>query len=224
MKDITKPRKGAYPTLRDDVRIVLIHGGPDLVPQFDVELRKHALHSLKKSGVEVRLGTRVKEMGDGYVKLYEKGKEDEVETMYTGVNVFAAGTESVPFVRTLLEKLPAEAKGPQGKVNVDQWLRCPMPTEDKFGSILVMGDAAAFADSKNSYLPQTAQVAGQQGAYAARLLDRQYDLTQTPPVLVTNNLAAKAWLKLRGLDSAEGCKCDASFDSCDGFSFSDLVS
>ena len=41
--------------------------------------------------------------------------------------------------------------------------------------MLAMRDAACPIDSKD--LPQTAQVAAQQGAYIARLLNREYDLT-----------------------------------------------
>ena len=56
----------------------------------------------------------------------------------------------------------------------------------------------------HQFLPQTAQVAGQQGAYAARLLDRNYDLSTTPPTLKTEATWLKAWLQLRGLDAAPG--------------------
>ena len=206
VEDITKPRIGAYPDLGKDVRIVLIQGGKDLVPQFDENLRKHALSSLEKSGVEVRLSTSVNEVGDGYVKISERGEGQVEETVPTGINVWAAGTEPVPFTKTLLEKLPDEARGPQGKIVVDPWLRPAMPENAKFGSILVMGDAASFAERDNSYLPQTAQVAGQQGAYAARLLDRGYDLSVTPPQLKEGTGMMNAWLKLRGLEKAEGCK------------------
>lgn len=206
VKDITKPRVGAYPDLRKDVRIVVIQGGKDLVPQFDEDLRKHALSSLEKSGVEVRLNTKVNEVGDGFVKLIPKGEGQIEETLPTGLNVWAAGTESVPFTKTLLEKLPEEARGPQGKINVDAWLRPAMPDNAEFGSILVMGDAAAFSDRDNSFLPQTAQVAGQQGAYAARLLDRGYDMSLTIPRLSKGTDMMNAWLRVRGLEEAEGCK------------------
>jgi NADH:ubiquinone reductase (H+-translocating) len=202
VKDITMPRIGAYPQLRDDIRIVLIHGGADLVPQFDVDLRKHALTSLRSGGVDVRLLTKVIEVGDGYMKLQSNDTE---EILYTGLNVWAAGTESIPFVNHLLEQLPEEARGRQGKINVDPWLRCSMPENAEFGSILVSGDVAAFNDDNNSYLPQTAQVAGQQGAYIARLLDRDYDLSVTPPKLKTSSEMMKTWLYLRGQDKAEGC-------------------
>jgi NADH dehydrogenase FAD-containing subunit len=211
VKDITKPRIGAYPGLGNDVRIVLIQGGEDLVPQFDEELRKHALHSLQKSGVEVRLSTKVNEVGDGFVKLVAIGEDQVEETIPTGLNVWAAGTEPVPFTRKLLEKLPDEARGPQGKINVDRWLRPVMPDAAAFGSILVMGDAAAFSDRSNSFLPQTAQVAGQQGAYVARMLDRGYDLSVSPPRLETGKgtTLMHAWLKVRGIEEADGCKCQS---------------
>ena len=210
VKDITKPRIGAYPDLSKDVRIVVIQGGSDLVPQFDEELRKHALQSLQKSGVEVRLSTNVNEVGDGFVKLIPKGENQVEETIPTGLNVWAAGTEPVPFTKILLEKLPKEARGPQGKINVDPFLRPAMPDTAEFGSIMVMGDAAAFSDRDNSFLPQTAQVAGQQGAYAARMLDRGYDLSVSPPRLKTGTKEMNAWLTVRGLEEAEGCKLSVS--------------
>lgn len=204
IKDITKPRIGAYPQLQGDIRIVLVHGGEDLVPQFDVDLRKHALKSLRQGGVDVRLSTKVTEVGDGFICISSKDSADLTETLYTGLNIWAAGTESVPFVSHLLERLPLEARGPQGKVNVDPWLRCPMPTDAEFGSVLVMGDAASFKEDE-SFLPQTAQVAGQQGAYVARLLDRDYDLRVTPPRLQTRSSMMRSWLNIRGLEQAQGC-------------------
>lgn len=206
VNDITKPREGAYAHLRDVVRIVIIHGGDDLVPQFDEDLRKHASSSLRKSGVDVLLSTKVNAVGDGFLILQSKDVGAEEGILYTGLNIWAAGTEAIPFTKLLLEKLPPEARGPQGKVNVDPWLRCPMPDTASFGSILVMGDTAAFADGENFFLPQTAQVAGQQGAYAARLLDRDYDLSVTPPSLGSNNSMMNLWLKLRRLEKAERCK------------------
>mmetsp|Transcript_13909 Transcript_13909/g.28060 ORF Transcript_13909/g.28060 Transcript_13909/m.28060 type:complete len:619 (-) Transcript_13909:18-1874(-) len=203
IEDITKPRVGSYPRLRDDVRIVLIHGGSDLVPQFEPRLRKHALEALEQRGVEVILGTRVLEVQYGKVRYVNKNGGEE-QTLDTGLCVWAAGTGPVPFVSKLLEKLPEEAKGAAGKINVDEWMRCPMPDAESFGSILVMGDAAAFKSRKGGNLPQTAQVAGQQGAFAARLLDRDYDLTQTPPKLKSEATLLKAWLQFRGLDTATG--------------------
>lgn len=44
------------------------------------------------------------------------------------------------------------------------------------GTLLAIGDASACYSADGSLLPQTAQVAAQQGAYVARLLNREYDL------------------------------------------------
>lgn len=203
IKDITQPRVGVYANLKDEVSVVLLHGGKYLVPQFDEDLRQHAEISLTKAGVQVILNVRVNEVGDGFVKFTPKGDGQGQETLDVGLAVFAAGTEAVPFVKTLLNQLPPEATGDRGKVNVDGWLRCPIPEDAEMGSILVMGDAASFRDPHESFLPQTAQVAGQQGAFAARLLNRGYNFTAPVPQLLPG---ADFYLKLRGLDEATQCE------------------
>lgn len=182
----------------------MIQGAPYLVPQFEPELRDFALTSLREQGVDVRLNTRVQEVGEGFIRLTDKesGKE---ETLDVGLTVWAAGVASVPFIDTLLSKLPDEARGANGRVKVDRWLRCPTPTPETLGSIIVLGDAAAFENEDNELLPQTAQVAGQQGAYVARMLDRCYDLTLSPPKLCDQS-DVSAWLKVRGLEEAAGFK------------------
>jgi len=82
---------------------------------------------------------------------------------------------------------------------------------------MVLGDAASFREKGEAVtLPQTAQVAGQQGAYAARLLCRGYDMTVTPPRMQGSGPVVNAtqsselddkklvstWVKLRGLETA----------------------
>ena len=204
-RDTTRPRVGVFAKLRGDIQIVLIHGGSELVQQFDPDLRTHALKSLRKQGVDVRLNTYVEECGDGFIRLKDKFTGD-FEDVPSGLTVFAAGVGAVRFVETLLKKLPSEAKGPNGRVFVDKWMRCQLPETAGFGSVLVLGDAAAFGnDISQGFLPQTAQVAGQQGAFIARLLDRGYDLTMTPPMIPKNDSSPMAaWLRFRNLESAAG--------------------
>jgi NADH dehydrogenase FAD-containing subunit len=182
-EDITRPHKGSYPRLRNNVKVVLCHSGPSLVPQFEQPLREEALKSLKKKGVEVILNTRVTELKDGYAKLSTK-KFDEATGEETGrfeselpigLSVWCAGTAPVSFVSQLLDQLPESARNADGRIKVDKWLRPPMKDPSLLGSVLVLGDAAACVDG-DDFLPQTAQVAGQQGAYVARMLSRGYDL------------------------------------------------
>ena len=234
--DITRPHKGSYPKLRGNTRIVLVHSGPDLVPQFnDDKLRVEALKSLERKGAEVILNTRVTEVGDGFAKLSKKLIDEETgevigwedSELPTGVTVWCAGTKPNQFVEELLSQLPESARNSDGRVTVDRWLRPPMPRDDLMGSVLVLGDAAAFPEGDEkiavgAHLPQTAQVAGQQGAFAARMLDRGYDLTTTPPALpsmmeesssssspasgrelgVFDDPTMARWLEVRGLEIA----------------------
>jgi len=208
IKDISKPHLGAYPHLYGDTRVVLLHDGKELVPQFEEKLREHALRALQRRGVEVKLNARVMEVGEDFITWIDKTDPTEtVQTLHVGLTSWCAGTEQRNFVHVLLEKLPESAKGYGGRINVDRWMRCPTGNTDTFGSILVLGDAASCRESSHfnaTLLPQTAQVAGQQGAYAARLLCRGYDLSVTPPcipdqMLKDNQNLLAQWLQIRGL-------------------------
>ncbi|CAJ1935069.1 unnamed protein product [Cylindrotheca closterium] len=228
--DVTKFH-ASYPHLKENIRVVIAQGGSDLVPQFEPKLREEAKKSLEAKGAEVLLNTFVTEVGDGFANLKtnvldEDGKVvgAKESTLPLGLTAWCAGTAPVPFVETLLEQLPPEARNRDGRIKVDKWLRPLMPSEDLTGSVYVIGDAAAFADqgfgaTADFPLPQTAQVAGQQGAFLARLLDRGYDVAATPPMLlpaaakssnsttaidVFNDPQMRAWLELRGLDQAPG--------------------
>ena len=64
-----------------------------------------------------------------------------------------------------------------GRLTVDPWLRV---RGAPVGTLLAIGDASSCYSADGSLLPQTAQVAAQQGAYVARLLNRGYDLSGLP--------------------------------------------
>ena len=210
-RQVCREGDGAYQHLAEDISITLVHGGKEVLPAMDPELRQKAMKSLDKQGVELRLNTRLKEVGSDFVKLGEKGS-DEVETIPVGLTVWAAGNAPVPFVQELLSQLPESAAGSAGRINVDRWLRAPTPTPELFGSVIVLGDVADMQiankfDKNPASLPQTAQVAGQQGTFLARLLNRQYDLTVTPPVLTDEDPSSetsllRTWLLSRGLEEA----------------------
>ena len=202
-----------YHRLAEDVSVLLVHGGSDLLPAMDSELRERALCALQAQGVDVRLNTRLNEVGRDYIKVCKKGSGIE-ETIPLGFTVWAAGNAPVPFVKELLSQLPESAVGSGGRINVDKWMRCPTHSSDTFGSILVLGDVACLEarykyDPSPSPLPQTAQVAGQQGAFVARMLNRGYDLQQTPPKLpeLPDSEAfslLRTWLLARGLEESPG--------------------
>jgi len=86
-----------------------------------------------------------------------------------GTCVWAAGTAPRELTSRLAEKLSEKQVASvrkTGRLVVDQWLRL-----EGTNSLLCMGDCA---DIESDSLPQTAQVAAQQGAYLARLFNRDF--------------------------------------------------
>ncbi|KAL7508453.1 hypothetical protein ACHAWX_000727, partial [Stephanocyclus meneghinianus] len=81
---------GAFQHLRDDVSVMLVHGGPELLPAMDVDLRERAMRALQAQGVELRLSTRLREVGRDYITICKKGS-DTKETTPVGISILAAG-------------------------------------------------------------------------------------------------------------------------------------
>jgi NADH dehydrogenase FAD-containing subunit len=227
ISDVTRPRVGAYAKLKDFAKVILVHSGSELLPSFEKSLRDEALRALQGRGVEVRLETKTVEVGERFVKLRKGDNQENDEVVPMGITVWCAGTSPQSFTNTLREKLAEDAHAPNGRIYVDPWMRAITYDPQVFGSVFVLGDAACFRDRRHKnvhsegnavspsfvehYLPQTAQVAGQQGAYVARLLNRGYNLSESLPALVepnSSNVSAsdhfeRKWLNLRSLDVAD---------------------
>ena len=93
--------------------------------------------------------------------------------------IWCAGTAPQPLIEDLRATLPPDAFADDGRLDVDAWLRV---AGDDARGIFALGDAArCVPPGEREPVPQTAQVAGQQGAYVARLLNRRYALGETPP-------------------------------------------
>jgi NADH:ubiquinone reductase (non-electrogenic) len=160
------------PALVRAARVTLLQSGDAILTQFDAELAAAALAALRAGGVEVRTRARVAEVRAGAVTLRGSGEE-----LRCGVCVWSAGNAARPLVTQLRAALQpdstdasAGAGAPRGKLLVDPWLRCVGARD-----VLALGDCAAAAGGgAAAALPATAQVAAQQGAYAARLINRGY--------------------------------------------------
>ena len=133
-------------------RVVLVEGGGELMSAYDADLRDYTAATLRRRGVDVRLGTRVARVTpDGVV--FTDGTTLPARTV-----VWAAGVRAVP----LADVLGVEtARG--GRVVVDDALRVPGRPD-----VFVVGDMAAASDAAGALYPQVAQVAIQQGRHAAR--------------------------------------------------------
>lgn len=140
-----------FPRLRrGDVRVVLIEGGPRVLPTFDPVSSERALESLQRLGVEVLLDTIVTDVTEDGVMI------GDIPIASRNV-IWAAGNTASP----LLKLLGTETDR-QGRVVVDE--TCAIPGH---ADVYVIGDAGHFADADGAVLPGVAQVALQQGDYVA---------------------------------------------------------
>lgn len=138
-----------FPALRrEDVRVLLVDAGPRVLTTFTESLSAKALASLQDLGVEVQLSTPVTDVRADGVQIGD-------EFIYSTNVIWAAGNQASPLLRDL--DVPLDR---QGRVFVHD--DCTIPGHD---DVYVIGDASNLRD-----LPGVAQVAMQQGSYAARII------------------------------------------------------
>ncbi|PNW83287.1 hypothetical protein CHLRE_05g232200v5 [Chlamydomonas reinhardtii] len=182
--------KKKYPALMKYVKVTLLQSAQQILTQFDAGLGQRATEALESSGVEVRTGVRVVEITINKVLL--KGGEE----LPYGVCVWSAGNAPRPLVTQIASQVAEQAAAaeaikapPNAKLCVDSFLRVVGATD-----LMALGDCSLVLGNR---LPSTAQVAGQQGAYLAHLINSQYQLgvggyTQPPPfqIVKRNKLQA----------------------------------
>jgi NADH:ubiquinone reductase (H+-translocating) len=133
-----------------DAEVLLIEAGSQLLGAFPDRLSRHALRDLERLGVEVRFGQPVTAIAPDAVTVGS-------EIIPANTIVWAAGVQASPLGRSLGVEL-ARA----GRVLVNPDLSIPGHPE-----IFVIGDMASLKDARGRPLPGVAQVAMQQGAWAA---------------------------------------------------------
>jgi NADH dehydrogenase len=148
-----------YANLRASrLRVVLVHGGGELLGEIGPELGAYARGVLERRGVEVRLNARVSAVTAGRVAL-DDGSGVEANTVVTTI-----GSAPNPVVMDLCRQIGIEA--PRGRVPTDASMRVP-----GIAALWAAGDGAAvpWGDGGRARVsPPTAQFALRQG----RLLGR----------------------------------------------------
>lgn len=134
-------------------RIVLLEAGPRVLGAFPEDLSQAAHRALERLGVEVRVGTAVRNIDQFGVTL----DDERIESRCV---IWAAGVQASPAAKWL----GAEADR-AGRVLVGPDLRLPNRSD-----VFVIGDCAALKDEQGRPLPGVAPVAKQEGAYAAKAI------------------------------------------------------
>lgn len=173
-------------------RIILIEAGAVVLPPFPEPLRAAARHDLERLGVEVRTGTLVTGIGEGFV--------DAGETRIDAATVlWAAGVAAAPIGATL--GVPVDRVG---RVLVEPDLTIPGHPD-----VFVIGDLASLAGADGRPHPGVAQVAMQMGSHAARNILRATegqplrpfhyrDLGDMATIGRASAVADFGWLQLKG--------------------------
>lgn len=155
-----------YPDLKGQITISLYEALPTILNSFDQELRDYTITHFRRQGIDLRLEKMVSSVGDGYLE-FEDGDRQE-----GGLIVWSTGYSPTD----LITSLPFEKS--RGRVLTDEYLRIPNHPE-----IYAMGDCATVAGQS---LPQTAQLAMQEGKYLGKALNRQASGKSTKPFNFNN--------------------------------------
>jgi NADH:ubiquinone reductase (H+-translocating) len=131
-------------------RIVLIEGGPRLLPTFPEDLSARAERDLVELGVEVRTNARVTNVGDGFVEMGS-------ERIDAGTILWAAGNAASSLGASL-----GATRDRMGRVEVNEDLSIAGHPE-----VFVVGDMAIL-ESDGKPVPGVAPAAMQSGRAAAR--------------------------------------------------------
>ncbi len=148
-----------------EVRVVLVHGGPVILPELGQALGLYAQQKLRKRDVEIKLSTRVVAYRDGAVHC------GDGEAIPTDTLIWAAGVSPSP----VLKDIPCELQ--KGRVVVDSTLEVP-----GYPGVWAAGDCAAITDaiSKTPY-PPTAQHALREGRRVGININARLNGTKSKP-------------------------------------------
>ena len=162
-------RRGMRPDFRRidpaRIRVLLLEGGPRLLPTFPEKLSARAYRDLEELGVQCRTGALVTRVTPDAVYIGE-------ERIPTRTVFWAAGNAASPLVRTM--DIPVDRSG--------RALVTPDLSVPGLPNVFVIGDAAAVelrpgasaadASHRTEYVPGLAAAANQMGEHAGRMIAR----------------------------------------------------
>ncbi|MGQ0702825.1 MAG: NAD(P)/FAD-dependent oxidoreductase [Gemmatimonadales bacterium] len=137
-----------------DAAILLLEGGPRILPAYPHSLSERAVRQLRRLGVDVRTDAMVTAIEPGMVRV-------GAAATATSTVIWAAGNAASPLLRELGAPLDN-----QGRVLVEP--DCSVPGHRE---IFVIGDAAAFTHQPGfPVLPGVSPVAIQMGRFVGRAI------------------------------------------------------
>lgn len=155
-------------------RVILIEGGPRILPSFDVKMSERASRDLENMGVTIWTNSKVTD-------IHHDGLTIGKEQIRSNTILWAAGIGPAPINKSLGVELDR-----QGRIPVNEYLQIP-----EYPDIFVVGDQAHFKGKDGQPLPGIAPVAIQQGIHVARsILNRAKGKEELPFKYVDKGIMA----------------------------------
>jgi NADH dehydrogenase len=155
-----------------EARILLVEGGPRVLPSFPEDLSAKAEKLVSKLGVEVMKGVMVTSI-DANGVTFRRG--DKTESLAAHTVLWAGGVETTTFGKKLAQRTHAETDK-SGRIKVNPDLTIP-----NYPDIFIVGDLAHAIDKDGKPMPGVAQVAIQGGAFAAKTIKARIQNKKTDP-------------------------------------------
>jgi len=155
-----------------EARILLVEGGPRILPAFPEDLSAKAERLLSRLGVEILKGVKVTRIDDEGVTLQ---RSTGSESLRAKTVLWAGGVTINQFGKKLAERVQAQTDR-IGRIPVTPQLTVP-----NYPNIFVVGDLALITGANGKPLPGVAQVAMQGGAYAAKVIRARLEKKPEPP-------------------------------------------
>lgn len=145
-----------------DARIILMEGGNRVLAAYPPDLSEKAEKLVKRLGVEVMKGVMATAV-DAEGVTYKRG--EAIEKLRARTVLWTGGVIANTFGQKLAERTKAETDR-AGRIKVQPDLTIP-----NYPDIFVVGDLAAASAKDGKPLPGVAQVAIQEGSYAAKTIN-----------------------------------------------------
>ena len=176
INDFLREATEYYPHLAEDqIRTVLVHPGPVILPELGEQLGVYAQRKLAERKVEIRINTKV-------TAVSKRGIELSDETFIKARTlIWTAGTSP----NAILASLPCKKE--RGRLVVNEYMEVP-----GWPSVWALGDCAVVPDPRTGHpYPPTAQHAMRQGKTVARNVEAAVaGGSRTPFVFSTIGLLA----------------------------------
>ncbi|MGT2888590.1 NAD(P)/FAD-dependent oxidoreductase [Streptococcus didelphis] len=148
----------------DQIEIICLEAATRILPMFNDALAQHGVDLLKKLGVNLMLGSMIKEIKPGEV-VYTRGSEADAlrYSIFAETIIWTTGVSGSPVMAQ------SGFDEHRGRVVVKKDLRDP-----KYDNVYVIGDVSALIEPEtNRPYPTTAQIATRMGAHVAKNLGHQ---------------------------------------------------